>query len=80
MFLKTPLPEERRRTVGDDFTGEGQGMTAAEMDVNVLMDQLGNSGGLPRPSEFDVSDDEDEYEEGDAGDLGGYKATVRQVE
>ncbi|KAJ9616368.1 hypothetical protein H2200_000086 [Cladophialophora chaetospira] len=75
MFLHTPLPEERRR-VGLDIQGEpgGQamGITAAEMDVNVLMDQLqSGESGLANPSDFDVSDDED-----DDGDLGQYKPLV----
>lgn len=85
MFLATPLPEEHRRVV-DDGTGSTQrqemrsAMTAAEMDVNVLMDQLGTEGGgstgLADPSEFDVSD-EDDFD--DEGDLGQFKGTVREV-
>ena len=72
MFLRTPLPEERRNvrdgTIGGEDGGEMR-MTAAEMDVNVLMDQLQTgSGGLADPSEFDVSDEEDE---GDLGQGGG---------
>jgi MFS family permease len=80
MFLRTPLPEEHRRAVLDaERRGADQhhvGMTAAEMDVNVLMDQLHSdgSGGLAHPSEFDVDDDEDED-----GDLGQYKPLVREV-
>ncbi|KIW34980.1 hypothetical protein, variant 2 [Cladophialophora immunda] len=63
MLLKTPLPEEHRRAVGGPVDGEGQQMrmTAADMDVNVLLDELAtNSGGLIPPSEFEVSDDEEE--------------------
>ena len=77
MFLKTPLPEEHRRVALDAQDGPGGqpiGMTAAEMDVNVLMDQMQSGGGLADPSDFDVSDDED-----DNGDLGQYKPLVRQV-
>ncbi|OAP64513.1 hypothetical protein AYL99_00485 [Fonsecaea erecta] len=63
MMLKTPLPEEHRRVIGVLGDGEGQQMrmTAADMDVNVLLDELAtNSGGLVPPSEFEVSDDEEE--------------------
>jgi hypothetical protein len=80
MFLRTPLPEERRR-VALDAPGGGDGgqqmtVTAADMDVNVLMDSLQTGGSrLADPSEFDVSDEEDE----DDGDLGGYKPVVREV-
>ncbi|EXJ61986.1 hypothetical protein A1O7_02418 [Cladophialophora yegresii CBS 114405] len=83
MFLRTTLPEERRRAVLDARQGgadqHGGGMTAAEMDVNVLMDQLqsGEGRGLAHPSDFDVSDNEDE--DGDDGDLGQYKPLVREV-
>ena len=84
MFLRTPLPEEKRRVGGLDTPGGGSGMgqqmsmTAADMDVNVLMDSLqgGGGSGLADPSEFDVSDDD-----GDDGDLGGgYKAVAREIE
>lgn len=77
MFLKTPLPEEQRRVAldGDDGGRQLGGVTAAEMDVNVLMDQIqSGSGGLTDPNEFDVSDDDE-----DDGDLGQYKPLVRQV-
>ncbi|KIY02375.1 uncharacterized protein Z520_02513 [Fonsecaea multimorphosa CBS 102226] len=63
MLLKTPLPEEHRRVTGISSDGESQQMrmTAADMDVNVLLDELAtNSGGLVPPSEFEVSDDEGE--------------------
>ncbi|EXJ70679.1 uncharacterized protein A1O5_05669 [Cladophialophora psammophila CBS 110553] len=65
MLLKTPLPEEHRRAVGGSVGGESQQMriTAADMDVNVLLDELAtNSGGLIPPSEFEVSDGEGEDE------------------
>ncbi len=78
MFLKTPIPEEHRRVALDEHDGAGGqqlGLTAAEMDVNVLMDQLQSGGdGLADPSDFDVSDDEE-----DDGDIGQYKPLVRQV-
>ena len=86
MFLRTPLPEERRRVVMDASgrdggrgagvgVGQQMSMTAADMDVNVLMDQIqGGGNGLADPSEFDVSDEEE-----DDGDLGQYKPLVREV-
>jgi hypothetical protein len=80
MFLKTPLPEEQRRVGldgagGDGFGDQTGGITAAEMDVNVLMDQLQSGpSGLADPNDFEVSDDED-----DTGDLGQSKPLVRQI-
>ncbi|KAK4935210.1 hypothetical protein LTR10_023710 [Elasticomyces elasticus] len=76
MFLNTPLPEERRRSEAENGSGGQQemSMTAAEMDVNILMDEY-SAQELTPPSAFDISDDEEEEEDhhtlvGDEHDVG----------
>jgi len=75
MFLNTPLPEERRRAELETGSGGQQemAMTAAEMDVNILLDEY-SAQDLAPPSTFEVSDDEEEEEErtlvGDEQDMG----------
>ncbi|KAK5199980.1 hypothetical protein LTR92_000521 [Exophiala xenobiotica] len=64
MFLKTPLPEERRRVEAENGSGEPQemAMTAADLDVNILMDEY-STGDLAPPSDFEISDGEEEDDE-----------------
>lgn len=60
MFLRTPLPEERRRFEVENGSGGPQEMTmtAADLDVNILMDEY-SSRDLASPSDFEISDDEE---------------------
>lgn len=74
MFLRTPLPEERRRSEPENG-GAGQQemtMTAADLNVNILMDEY-DAQELAPPSSFDLSDDEEGDERtvvGDERDIG----------
>ena len=63
MFLNTPLPEERRRMANDATLGghgedqQEMSMTAADMDVNILLYEY-TAEVLAPPGDFDI-DDED---------------------